>query len=145
MGRMAVTKISMERIGEPFHFEARNAAGNTVLIDAGAAIGGTGKGARPMELLLMGLAGCSGIDVVTILRKQRQNIATMRVDVEGERGESQEANPFQNIRVVFDLSGEIDENHLKRAIELSMDKYCSVAKTLDKTATITWEYKLNGK
>ena len=125
---MPVTKITMERIGEPFHFEARSAAGNTVHIDAGAAIGGTGKGARPMELLLMGLAGCSGIDVVTILRKQRQNISAMRVEVEGERGESQEANPFQKIKVIFALAGEIDENHLKRAIELSMDKYCSVAK-----------------
>lgn len=141
---MSVTKVTLERIGEPFHFEAKNAAGNTVHIDAGAAIGGTGKGTRPMELLLMGLAGCSGIDVVTILRKQRQNIQAMRVDVEGERGESQEANPFQKIRVLFTLAGEVEENHLKRAIELSMDKYCSVAKTLDKTATISWEYKLNG-
>lgn len=140
-----MTKISLERIGEPFHFEARNEAGNIVHIDAGPAIGGTGKGARPMELLLMGLAGCSGIDVVTILRKQRQNMGSMRVEVSGERGELQEANPFQNIKVLFSFTGEIDKDHLKRAIELSMEKYCSVAKTLEKTATITWEYTLNAK
>lgn len=141
---MSQTRITLSRIGEPFHFEARNEAGNTVMIDAGPAIGGTGKGARPMELLLMGLAGCSGIDVVTILRKQRQTITAMDVEVLGERGESQEANPFTAIVVKFALKGEIEEAHLKRAIELSMEKYCSVAKTLEKTATITWEYKLNG-
>ncbi|MBL8034920.1 MAG: OsmC family protein [Leptospiraceae bacterium] len=140
---MSLTKVSLTRIGEPFHFEAKNSAGNAVHIDAGAAIGGTGKGARPMELLLMGLAGCSGIDVITILRKQRQTIESMSVEVEGERGESQEANPFTGIVVKFALTGPIDENHLKRAIELSMDKYCSVAKTLEKTATIRWEYTLN--
>lgn len=140
---MSVTKITATRIGEPFLFEAKNAAGNTVHIDAGAAIGGTGKGARPMELLLMGLAGCASIDVVSILKKQRQTIESMKVDVEGERGESQEANPFQNIKVVFSLKGQIEDAHLKRAIDLSMEKYCSVAKTLEKTATITWEYNLN--
>lgn len=140
---MSTTKISATRIGEPFHFEAKNSAGNTVHIDAGAAIGGTGQGVRPMELLLMGLAGCSGIDVITILRKQRQNIDSMHVEVSGERGESQEANPFQGIKVIFSLKGEIEDAHLKRAIELSMEKYCSVAKTLEKTATITWEYTLN--
>lgn len=141
---MSLTKISAVRIGEPFHFEAKNEAGNAVMIDAGAAIGGTGKGVRPMELLLMGLAGCASIDVISILRKQRQNIASVKVDVEGERGESQEANPYKNIKVKFSLTGEIEDAHLKRAIELSMEKYCSVAKTLEKTATINWEYTLNG-
>ncbi len=140
---MSETRITLRRIGEPFHFEASNSAGNTVHIDAGAAIGGTGKGVRPMEMLLMGLAGCSGIDVVSILRKQRQEIETMDVEVVGERGESQLANPFTKIVVRFALSGPIEESHLKRAIELSMEKYCSVAKTLEMTATITWEYTLN--
>ncbi|MFZ5629954.1 MAG: OsmC family protein [Spirochaetota bacterium] len=140
---MSETRISLRRIGEPFHFEATNSAGNTVHIDAGAAIGGTGKGVRPMEMLLMGLAGCAGIDVVSILRKQRQEIAAMDVEVVGERGESQLANPFTKIVVRFALRGPMEESHLKRAIELSMEKYCSVAKTLEKTATITWEYTLN--
>ena len=140
---MSETRITLRRIGEPYHFEATNSAGNTVHIDAGAAIGGTGKGVRPMEMLLMGLAGCSGIDVISILRKQRQQIDAMDVEVVGERGEGQEATPFTKIVVRFALRGAIEESHLKRAIELSMDKYCSVAKTLEKTATITWEYTLN--
>ncbi len=141
---MATTKITMERIGEPFYFELKNSSGNVAHIDAAPAIGGTGKGVRPMEMVLMGLAGCSGIDVVNILRKQRQTIENMRVEVEGERGESQEANPFTHIRVKFYLTGAIDEQNLKRALELTFDKYCSVAKTLEKTAKIDWEYKLNG-
>jgi putative redox protein len=141
---MATTKITMERIGEPFYFELKNSSGNTAHIDAAPAIGGTGKGVRPMEMVLMGLAGCSGIDVVNILRKQRQAIETLRVEVEGERGDSQEANPFTQIRVKFSLTGAIDEEHLKRALELTFEKYCSVAKTLEKTAKIDWEYKLNG-
>lgn len=139
---MSETRITLRRIGEPFHFEGSNSAGNTVHIDAGPAIGGTGKGVRPMEMLLMGLAGCSGIDVITILRKQRQVIDGMDVEVLGERGESQEANPFTKILVRFILRGQIEDVHLKRAIELSMNKYCSVAKTLEKTATISWEYRL---
>lgn len=140
---MSETRISLHRIGEPFHFEASNSAGNTVHIDAGPAIGGTGKGVRPMEMLLMGLAGCSGIDVISILRKQRQAIEAMDVEVVGERGESQLATPYTKIVVRFALRGPIEEGHLKRAIELSMEKYCSVAKTLEKTASITWEYTLN--
>ena len=140
---MAASKITMERIGEPFLFELKNSSGNTAYIDAAPAIGGTGKGVRPMEMLLMGLAGCSGIDIVNILRKQRQTIRSLKVEVEGERGEAEGANPFENIRVKFALAGEIEESHLKRALELTFHKYCSVAKTLEKTAKISWEYTLN--
>lgn len=140
---MATQKITLERIGEPFYFELKNASGNTAYIDAAPAIGGTGKGVRPMEMLLMGLAGCAGIDVVNILRKQRQTIESLKVEVEGDRGESDAANPFENIRVKFALKGEIEEAHLKRALELTFDKYCSVAKTLEKSAPISWEYTLN--
>ncbi len=139
---MSETRITLRRIGEPFHFEAVNSTGNAVHIDAGAAIGGTGQGVRPMEMLLMGLAGCSGIDVISILRKQRQEIQDFQIEVVGERGESKLANPFTKIFMRFVLCGPIEESHLKRAIELSMEKYCSVAKTLEKTATISWEYTL---
>jgi len=140
---MSLTKVSLTRIGEPFYFEAKNSAGNTIHIDAGSAIGGTGKGVRPMELLLMGLAGCSGIDVVMILQKQRQKIESMHVEVVGERDEGDAATPYKRIVIKFIFKGEIEELHLKRAIDLSLEKYCSVAKTLDKTATITAEYSLN--
>jgi putative redox protein len=140
---MGLVKVSMERIGEPFLFESTDASGNKVHIDAAPAIGGTGKGVRPMEMLLMGLAGCSGIDVVNILTKQRQKIDTLRVNVEGVRGEGDGATPFEDIRVKFALTGTIEESHLQRALELTFEKYCSVAKTLEKAARISWEYTLN--
>lgn len=140
---MPQTRITLSRIGEPYYFEATNATGNTVHLDAGAAVGGTGKGARPMELLLMGLAGCSGIDVVNILRKQRQEIIAFDIEVVGERGDSAGANPFTEIYINFILKGNIDEDHLKRAIELSIEKYCSAAAMLEKTAKIKWDYSLN--
>lgn len=140
---MPETRIVLNRVGEPFHFEAVNATGNSVHIDAGPALGGTGQGARPMELLLMGLAGCSGIDVVMILNKQRQKIDSIEIVATGDRGEAQEANPFTKIHLQFKLRGAIEASHLERAIRLSLEKYCSAAKTLEKAATITWEYTLN--
>lgn len=140
---MPQTRITLRRIGEPYYFEATNATGNTVHLDAGASVGGTGKGARPMELLLMGLAGCSGIDVVNILRKQKHEIAAFDIEVVGARGDSAGANPFTEIHINFILKGVIDEDHLKRAIELSIEKYCSAAAMIEKTAKIKWDYSLN--
>ncbi|MCX7633483.1 MAG: OsmC family protein [Turneriella sp.] len=141
---MPLTRVILKRIGEPYHFEARNETGNSVLIDAGSALGGTGRGARPMELLLMGLAGCSAIDVVLILNKQKQEITAIEIEAHGERGDAPGANPFTAIHLIFRLRGSIDAAHLERAIKLSLEKYCSAAKMLEKTAKITWEYELHG-
>ena len=78
-------KVELKRINEPYHFEATNQTGNSIHIDASPQIGGTDKGVRPMELLLMGLAGCASIDVINILRKQRFTIHDFKVTVDGER------------------------------------------------------------
>ncbi|MCB1141730.1 MAG: OsmC family protein [Leptospiraceae bacterium] len=138
-------KISLNRISEPYQFEARNESGNTVSIDAGASIGGGGNGARPMELLIMGLGGCSGIDIVTILNKQKQKIDSFQIEIDAERETGKPANLFQEIHIRFILEGSIEKDKLEHAISLSMDKYCSVAKTLEKTAKITHSYVLNGE
>ena len=140
---MARSEIQLERIAPPFQFKAVNSEGHSLIIDAGVAAGGKGDGVRPMELLLMGLAGCSGIDVVHILNKQKQHIDAMSVTVQGERGDSQGANPFEKIHLIFELKGTIEAAHLERAIALSLEKYCSAAKMLEKTAHITSEYKIN--
>lgn len=136
-------RIELERIGEPYHFEARNETGNSVSMDAFPAIGGQGLGARPMELLLMGLAGCAGIDVISILNKQRQKFGDFRITVEGERETGKEANVFKEIHIHFNVSGEVEPEKLEHAIQLSLEKYCSVAKTLEKTAEITHSFSLN--
>lgn len=135
-------KIILKRLEEPFVLQAVNESGNTVNIDASPDIGGKGTGARPMELLLMSLAGCSGIDVLSILKKQRQQVTNFEVEVNGERETGKLANLFVKIHIHYKCKGEVVEEKLKHAIELSLEKYCSVAKTLEKTAKITYSFSV---
>jgi putative redox protein len=124
-------KISLKRIDDAFNFEASNEEGRTVLIDAAEKIGGRNKGVRPMQMVLMSLAGCSAIDVVSILKKQKQGIDDFQCEVEGQQEDLKDlAKIFTDINVVFRLKGSLDEQKVKRAVELSMEKYCSVEKTL---------------
>jgi putative redox protein len=138
-------KISLKRIGTPYHFEATNETGNLVSIDASPSIGGTEKGARPMELLLMGLGSCSGIDIISILNKQRQTVSDFQVSIQAERETGKQANLFTKIHLHFDVSGDIEKEKIETAIHLSIDKYCSVAKILEKSAEITHSYSINGE
>jgi putative redox protein len=132
-------EIELNLLNNAYHFEAKNESGNSVAIDASPAIGGLGLGARPMELLIMGLGGCSGIDVLSILRKQKIEPEGFRISISAEREKEVTPALFTEIHVKFIFKGPIDENKVQRAINLSMDKYCSVAKTLEKTAEITSE------
>ena len=141
-------KISLKRLDDAFHFEAKNEDGRTVQIDAADKIGGRNQGVRPMQMLLMSLAGCSGIDIVSILKKQKQQIDDFQIEVEGEREDIKEevAKVFKDIKVIFQLKGTIDPGKAQRAVELSMEKYCSVEKTLKLAgAKITYKISLNGK
>ena len=137
-------KIALKRIESPFHFEAVNETGNTVSIDASPAIGGAGLGARPMELLLMGLGSCSGIDIISILNKQRQNVSDFQVSIEAERESGKTANLFTKIHLHFDVFGDVEQEKLENAIHLSLDKYCSVVKILEKSAEINHSFTING-
>ncbi|HSZ24632.1 MAG TPA: OsmC family protein [Cytophagaceae bacterium] len=132
-------EIELNLLNEAYHFEAKNESGNAVHIDGSPAIGGLGLGARPMELLIMGLGGCSGIDVLSILRKQKIEPAGFSIKISAEREKDKVPSLFTNIHVKFIFKGPLDEGKAQRAILLSMDKYCSVAKTLEKTAKITHE------
>lgn len=124
-------KISLKRIDDAFNFEAKNEDGRTVLMDAAEKIGGKNRGVRPTQMLLMSLAGCSGIDIINILKKQRQQIDDFEAEVEGEQEDLKDAaKVFTDINVVFKLKGAIEPEKAKRAVELSMEKYCSVEKTL---------------
>ena len=110
-------KVELKRINEPYHFEVTNQTGNSIQIDASPQIGGTDKGVRPMELLLMGLAGCASIDVISILKKQRFSISDFKVTVDGERETGKDANLFTDIVVNFFVKGDVEEDKLIRAIE----------------------------
>ncbi|MBA5246752.1 OsmC family protein [Marnyiella aurantia] len=136
-------KIRLNRINEDYLFECTNAAGNTILLDNTSQP--DAKGVSPMESLLMAVAACSGIDMVSILKKQRQEITDFSAEVEGERIQVDEAKPFKDIKVKFMLEGIIDPAKALRAAELSFQKYCSVSKTLEPNVTVTYEVTVNGE
>ena len=135
-------KIEVTRLNESYHFRAANEEGSTLDMDASAGIGGQNQGMRPMQVLLAGLGGCSSIDVISILNKQKQPVRDLRVTIDGERAADQVPSLFTRIHVHFALTGNLDEEKVRKAIELSLDKYCSVAKTLEKTAVITHSFTI---
>lgn len=132
-------KVELNRVDDDFHFEATGLSGVSVHIDGAPDIGGHNAGARPMELLLMGLGGCTAIDVILILKKQRQRIDDFKIQVSGERVQipGTEMKPFKSINVHFELKGAIDQAKAQRAIQLSMEKYCSATAQLSATANIS--------
>src|SRR3982750_3778433 len=123
-------RIELDRKEGDFGFEARDANGHIARLDSSPESGGINYGIRPMQMLLMGLGGCSGIDIVSILKKQRQQVDGFHMDIEGEREPGVEPSLWKQIRLTFHLKGKIDIDKAKKACQLSMDKYCSVAETL---------------
>jgi putative redox protein len=136
-------KISLKRINKAVHLEATNEDGNKVQIDGSPAIGGEDLGVRPMQLLLMGLGGCSSMDILNILAKQKVELEDFNIDVNAERDTENTPSLFTNIHVRFIFKGtDLSMKKIERAVNLSMDKYCSVTKILEKSAKITHEIVL---
>ena len=139
-------KITLQRLDDAFQIEAKNETGNSVIFDAGPEIGGQGKGVRPMQSLLMAMGGCSSIDIIMILKKQKQEITNFKIEIEGDREKGKEPSLWETANAIFYIDGNVDPEKAKRAVQLSMEKYCSVAKTLEKAgAKISWEVVVNGK
>ena len=138
-------EVVLKRLDNDFHFEGMGNSPIPVHIDAAENIGGHNAGARPMELLLMGLGGCMAIDVILILKKQRQAIDDFQIRISGNREkiEGTEKTPFREINIQFELKGPIDGNKALKAIQLSMEKYCSATAQLEPSATITHTLVLN--
>lgn len=135
-------KIHLKRLNENYHFETVNERGDVVHLDNKSEP--NPQGASPMELLLMGIAGCSSIDIVMILKKQQLEMTNLEMDVEGFRVDGAVPNIFKRIHLKIIIDGDIPENKAIRAVDLSLEKYCSVAKMLEKSAEITSEIILNG-
>jgi putative redox protein len=136
-------KINIIRKDDDFHMEAKNEDGNILQMDGAVDIGGHGKGMRPMQLLLTAVGGCSAIDVILILKKQKQIIESFEVEVDGEREKIEDYTLFRNICLHFKIKGKVDFDKVEKAIKLSMEKYCSVSKTLEPTAKITYKLTIN--
>ena len=125
-------------------FEGIADSGHKVVIDAAAEHGGENLGSRPMELMLLGMGGCTAIDVVTILRKGRQDVSDCRVHLEAERA-SEVRKVFTRIHAHYVVSGkDLTDAAVKRAVELSAHKYCSATIMLAKTAEVTHDYEVVG-
>lgn len=123
-------------------FVGESGSGHSVVMDGPPEHGGRNLGVRPMEMLLLGLGGCASFDVVSMLKKSKQDIVDCEVEITAERAET-EPKVFTNIHLHFIISGnDISEKRVVRAIELSADKYCSASIMLGKTAKITHDYEL---
>lgn len=135
-------KIELQRINDAFHLEAKNEDGKTVYIDGSPAIGGSNLAMRPMQMVLAALGGCSAIDIINILRKQRQPLEDFRVNIEAEREEGKTPSLFTKIHVHYILQGDLKPNKVEKAVNMSMEKLCSVKMILDKTAAISWSFEI---
>lgn len=117
-------------------------SGHAIVMDGTPEVGGKNTGLRPMELLLIGIGGCSGMDVVSILKKKKQNISGFEININGQKAETY-PQKFTEIDIEFIIRGKnISEEAVKRAAQLSMEKYCSVKATLEGSAKINYAYKI---
>ncbi|MEM9259444.1 MAG: OsmC family protein, partial [Bacteroidota bacterium] len=117
--------VNLHRLDQDFHLQAVNDEGLTMEFDGGAAIGGHNLGFRPMQTVLAAVGACSSIDIVLLLRKQRQELADLKIRLEAERRE-EAPRLFTKIHVHYILSGALDDKKVERACRLSMEKMCSV-------------------
>jgi len=135
-------EINLVRKNDKFNFEAENSGGQTVELDANPAIGGEGKGFRPMEMLLVGLGGCSGIDMVNVLTKQKEILKDIKIKITATRKDDEVPSIFEVINIHFDLYGPLNVQKVERALALTFDKYCSVSNILSRSATINFSYTI---
>ena len=139
-------EITLERVNSDYLFEAKNTRGHRVFLDNRSKKSGVVRGVSPMEVLLMGLAGCSSIDIIDILNKQKINPTSLKMKVLGNRDKDKVPSTFDSINIEIFLDGEnITMEKAKRAAELSYQKYCSVSKMIDSVANINFNIILNGK
>jgi putative redox protein len=124
-----------------WRFDAQTGTGHTVIMDAAVADGGTEAGPRPMELLIAGIAGCTGMDVVSILETMRQDVRSYRIKVTGARREDH-PKVFTHIVIEHLIEGKVDEKRLARAIRLSNEKYCSAQAMVNGVAEIETRYTI---
>ena len=123
-------------------FEGTGEFGHTIITDGGKKAGGEEAGHKPTELLLWGIASCTGIDVVRILEKKRQKISSLDIEVTAHQGENY-PKPFHTIEVKYIARGkDLDPNKLAQAIELSESKYCVVSQTVTHPGKVTTSYEI---
>lgn len=135
-------KVTVKHI-KGMHFQGEGSSKVVTNMDTSVTAGGTGHGSSPMEILLMTIAGCSGMDIVTILDKMKVKFQRFETTVEGERS-ADHPRVFKDIEVVYKFWGDsLTKDKLERAVQLSMEKYCSVANMIDRAANLTYRIDIN--
>jgi putative redox protein len=135
--------IKMERITGDFGFEVKDENGHILQTDTSIDNGGSNYGFRPMQLVLSALGSCSAIDMVSVLKKQRQTVERFIITVQGEREPDTIPSLWKSVNISFELQGNIDKEKAQKAGALSIEKYCSVAETLRRGGTqITWQVQV---
>jgi putative redox protein len=130
------------KLVDGMQFVGEASSGHAIVMDGDHEFGGSDTGIRPSELLLVGIAGCSGMDVISILRKKKQVVTGLEIEVDGNKADSH-PKKFTDITLKFIVKGrDISEEAVKRAVGLSMDKYCSVKATLEGVAKIDFSYEV---
>jgi putative redox protein len=129
-------KIEINRLNDHLLMEAMNEDGQTVVMD------GESGAMRPMQMLLSALGGCSTIDVVLILKKQREPIEDIKVIINGERHEDRVPKTFKHIHLHYIIKGKVNTDKAKRAVDLSMEKYCSVSMMLKDAVEIEYSFEV---
>lgn len=127
---------------EGMQFRARAGSGHSVVLDAAPGVGGANAGPRPIELLLLGLGGCTGMDVISILRKMRQEVTGYAVQLHADRAEAY-PKVFTAVHVEHVVRGRhLNPDLVRRAVELSATRYCPAAAMLGKAAPITETFRV---
>lgn len=136
-------EIQLER-REGYSFTARGPSDHPISVTASDELAGQSEGVRSMEMVAMGLAGCSSIDIVRILEKQRQTLTDYRVELDARRAEDETPAVFRDLHVHVIMEGDVEPHKAQRAVELTLSTYCSVAQMLEKTAEIRYSLTVNG-
>lgn len=131
-------KVRLEKVGAAAFAARADESGAELVLDGKPEIGGEGRGMRPTELFLTGLAGCAAMDVVHILARQREPLEHLAIEIEGDKT-AQPPTRFTAVRIKFIARGAVDPHKLERAVALSVDKYCTVRNTLDPALDLSWQ------
>lgn len=135
--------IKVEWRKKGYQFEAENSVGGKIRMDGDGVLQGIEGGIAPFELLLAGVGACSAVDVLMILKKQRQTIESLEVQVESEKTKNDIGySEYKQIHMHYTLKGSVDLAKAQKALKLSVEKYCSVSKALEKASEISYSVEI---